>query len=55
MLQSYNTIIHQSATPENKKQCNCRNKELCPLNGTCISNSSVVYQVAVKADQTYIG
>ncbi|KAL9959196.1 hypothetical protein ACROYT_G036291 [Oculina patagonica] len=43
----------------NKKSCNCRQKNSCPLNGNCLQ-SSVIYQATVKRNdnntsETYIG
>lgn len=43
----------------NKKSCNCRQTNSCPLNGNCLQ-SSVIYQATVKRNdnntsQTYIG
>ena len=47
------------STDNNKKTCNCRQKDACPLNGNCLQ-SSVVYQATVTrkdnlTTETYVG
>ena len=44
---------------EDRKDCNCRNKQDCPMDGNCLTES-VVYQAVVKNNRsdnakTYIG
>ena len=43
---------------ENKRKCNCRNKNLCPLDGECLT-SNVIYEATVTTTsgdrKTYIG
>ena len=42
---------------EQTKNCNCRNKESCPVEGDCLAKN-VIYQATVKHDdqvETYIG
>lgn len=48
-----------AATINNKKSCNCRQKNACPLDGNCLQ-SSVIYQATVtrkdnNTAETYIG
>ena len=49
---------NQPASNEtDKKDCNCRNKDTCPLQGQCLA-TSVVYQATVKSEnktETYVG
>ena len=56
-----NTIITQNnikAADINVKQCNCRRKDDCPLEGKCLT-SAIVYQATIttstEAPETYIG
>ena len=47
------------STTTQKKTCNCRKKESCPLSGKCLTES-VVYQATVtkedgSATETYVG
>ena len=47
------------STTTQKKKCNCRKKESCPLSGKCLTES-VVYQATVtkedgSATETYVG
>lgn len=42
---------------ENKKLCNCRNKDVCPLNGNCLIES-IIYKATVSTHEEefdYIG
>ena len=44
-------------TSPSKKECNCRDANLCPLKGKCL-RSSIVYQADVitnSSTSTYIG
>ena len=36
-VKSHNAKILKSVEKENKKRANCRNKELCPLQGNCLT------------------
>ena len=56
LISAHNKLIlakhTQSQTNNNKgKECNCRQKNSCPLSGKCLTNS-VVYQAIVKRDDT---
>ena len=63
ILKSY-TQVNDTATTnpntiQNKKTCNCRQKNACPLEGNCLQ-SSVIYQATVTRNdnnttETYIG
>ena len=47
----------QESITDNKKQCNCRNKDECPLNGSC-QIESIIYKAIVSTDEEdfeYIG
>jgi hypothetical protein len=49
----------KTQTSTKPKECNCRSKSTCPLDGKCLTEG-VVYQATVKGennvnDQTYIG
>ena len=51
--------IDDTADNTNTKACNCRQKNICPLNGKCLQ-SSLIYQATVtrkdnSTNQTYIG
>ena len=61
IISGHNTKIQTNKqTPtEDKKQCNCRAKKDCPLEGKCLE-SSVIYQATVtetisKQVETYVG
>ena len=48
-----------TTTINNKKTCNCRQKNACPLNGNCLQ-SSVIFQATITCKdnnmtETYIG
>ena len=48
-------LQQHDATSE--KECNCRGKNICPLNGKCLTKS-IVYRAEIKSDQdtvAYIG
>lgn len=52
-------IINKEATEKdtNTKTCNCKQKNQCPLNGSCLKNN-LIYQATVTTGtdtQTYIG
>ena len=52
-------ILNECDDDENERRCNCRNKELCPLDGECLT-SNVIYEATVTttSDDTktqYIG
>ena len=60
--QILNSFKHADKSADNFnviKSCNCRQKNVCPLNGNCLQ-SSVIYQATVKrhntnTSETYIG
>ena len=48
---------HRSQTQTNDKECNCRKKDQCPLDGKCLTQN-VVYQATVStqsSSETYVG
>ena len=52
-------IARKSKNEEQKKQCNCRKQQDCPVSGRCLSET-VIYQTTVntndgKQEQIYIG
>ena len=58
-VKSHNAkVLKNDEVVENIKKCNCRKKELCPLQGNCLVKS-VVYRAMVtitsKPDTNYIG
>ena len=62
ILTSHNNkiITNYNKSPEIKqKECNCRNKNDCPLQGKCLTDS-IVYQATVtqtstNKQETYVG
>ena len=58
VISAHNKKVLSSA-PSDTNACNCRNKELCPLNGKC-REKQVIYQCHVKSSENdqgvyYIG
>ena len=52
IIKSHNTKVleKQTETPENETDnCNCRNKEACPLGGNCLSKC-MVYKATVTSE-----
>ena len=50
-------VPQDSKIDSQKKECNCRKKEDCPLKGQC-QKQNIIYQAEVKSDnvtETYIG
>ena len=48
---------HQSQTQTSNKECNCRKKDQCPLDGKCLTQN-VVYQATVTtqtSSKSYVG
>ena len=61
IISSHNKALlsdyHRSQTQTNKKECNCRKKDQCPLDGKCLTQN-VVYQATVStqsSSETYVG
>ena len=44
------TVLATSTTP--KRLCNCRNKDTCPLDGSCLKQC-IIYKAEVHADNDY--
>ena len=60
-IMSHNKTVlsNYTSTPatEHVKECNCRKKEQCPLDGQCLTNN-IVYQATVTTNtttETYVG
>ena len=49
IVSSHNAKVLSPATNPDERKCNCRNKQLCPLNGSCLTES-VVYRATVTAN-----
>ena len=60
IISSHNkAVLDKSKQEPNTPECNCREKNCCPLKGMCQSKS-IVYQATVKntttsEEQTYVG
>ena len=57
LLSDYTPATTQQSTGESNKQCNCRKKDQCPLEGKCLE-TNVVYQAIITTDTTtesYVG
>ena len=51
-------ILNECDDVENERKCNCRNKDICPLDGECLTGN-VIYEATVTTTsgdtKTYIG
>ncbi|KAL9983795.1 hypothetical protein ACROYT_G006025 [Oculina patagonica] len=59
IIKSHNQkILNESNAASSEKKCNCRNKNLCPLDGTCLTKN-IIYEATVTTtsgnSRTYIG
>ena len=59
IIKSHNQkILNENNGVSNERKCNCRNKDLCPLDGACLT-SNVIYEATVttttRDTKTYIG
>ena len=61
IISSHNKALlsdyHRSQTQTNEKECNCRKKDQCPLDGKFLTQN-VVYQATVStqsSSETYVG
>ena len=59
IIKSHNQkILNENSTTSSEKKCNCRNKNLCPLDGTCLTKN-IIYEATVTTtsgnSRTYIG
>ena len=59
IIKSHNQkILNENNGVSNERKCNCRNKDLCPLDGACLT-SNVIYEATVTTTtgdtKTYIG
>ena len=48
IISSHNAKILAPASDPNTRKCNCRNRQQCPLNGSCLTEC-VVYRASVTA------
>ena len=58
IISSHNSKVLTPAPDPNVRKCNCRNKQLCPLSGNCLTEC-VVYRATVtasnKPERKYFG
>ena len=57
IITSHNKKLLEKESSQQSKPCNCKNKDICPLNGTC-QQQSVIYQAEISHGNTtesYIG
>ena len=60
IISSHNKKILKEEEKQAEPSCNCRDKELCPMNGKCLEKD-IIYQATIVTDQpkpethTYIG
>ena len=59
IIKSHNQkILNENNGVSSERKCNCRNKDLCPLNGACFT-SNVIYEATVttttRDTKTHIG
>ena len=57
IIKSHNQKISKNSSQTPKRNCNCKDKAKCPLNGNCLS-TAVVYKATVKSDfdeKSYVG
>ena len=59
IIKSHNQkILNKNNEASNEKKCNCRNKNLCPLDGACLTKN-IIYEATVTTTsgntRTYIG
>jgi len=50
IINSHNKTILNEHIYENERQCNCINKEKCPLDNKCLS-SNIVYKATITCDK----
>ena len=58
IIKSHNQKILNESNETSEKKCNCRNKNLCPLDGACLT-SNIIYEATVTttsgSSRSYIG
>ena len=52
-INEHNRDILRNAPSKNAKQCNCQQKENCPMNGACLKESLVYYAAISCIDKNY--
>ena len=50
---AHNREILQNTPSKNAKHCNCKQKEICPMNGACLEESLVYYATISCNDKNY--
>ena len=55
----HNRYILLDETEDNKRLCNCRNADLCPLGGVCLASNifyeGLVHNLSDNIDRPYVG
>ena len=57
IIKGHNSKILNADKTPTQRPCNCRNKELCPMNGECLA-TTIIYKADIKYDnfvKTYYG
>ena len=49
IINGHNKKVLKEKSNQNERSCNCRNPELCPLNGNCLT-PEVMYEATVNSD-----
>ena len=52
-INAYNRDILWNTPSKNPRQCNCQEKENCPMNGACLKESLVYYATISCNDKNY--
>ena len=52
-INAHNRDILRNTPSKNAKQCNCQQKENCPMNGACLKESLVYYATISCNDKNY--
>ena len=47
IIKSHNARVNKKKQPTQRKECNCRKKGDCPLNGKCLT-SAIIYKATVQ-------
>ena len=53
-IKQHNRIILSSSPNREERSCNCRNKDNCPLAGSCLKTCIVYIEMSSKIKHTYI-
>ena len=52
-IKAHNRDILRNTPSKNAKQCNCEQRENCPMNGACLKESVVYYATISCNDKNY--